>query len=329
MNDLLNETRRYLAEIGDAPPLLKAEEPANLPLFLRQRFRLHRAKIFGRTWRLALEAGDWDVGTPNGYRRQVGLLANSLNAPVVLVLPAANATLRNRLVRLNVPFIVPGTQIFLPMSYINLKERYGQVGAPAEKQFSPTAQVLVLCQVLRGELEDLSSKEIAARLGCSAMMITKARSELESRKICEVERVGKEARMLFPGGSRAVWERALSRLASPVAKRRWVQWNRPVAGAKIAGISALSRQGLLSDDDVPTYALKRQGFHDMLEGGEMRGWPGPDGADACVECWHYDPGLLSSDPVVDTLSLYLSLRHDHDERVQGELESMLEKFKWR
>ena len=48
-----------------------------------------------------------------------------------------------------------------------------------------------------------------------------------------------------------------------------------------------------------------------------------------MERWHYAPGLLSSDgQAVDQLSLYLSLQHDPDERVQGALKELLETMVW-
>jgi hypothetical protein len=329
MDALLNKTQRHLAKLQEPPPVLEPQDAGQLPVFLRQRFRMYRTKLFGREWVLALEAQDWEVGVPNEYRQQIAILADALKSPVVLVMVAANAALRNRLVRLNVPFIVPGTQVYLPMVFVDLRDRYGQAGTPAGKRLSPTAQVVVLYQILRGELAELSSKEIAGKLECSAMMITKVRAELETNGICEVHRVGRETRMTFPGSTKAVWARALSVLASPVAKKRWIQWDRPIARAKIAGISALSRRGMLSDDDVPAYALGRQDFQKLLERGEIRGWPDRDGADACIECWSYEPALLSDDAAVDPLSLFLSLREEHDERVQGELEAMLESIQWR
>jgi hypothetical protein len=42
----------------------------------------------------------------------------------------------------------------------------------------------------------------------------------------------------------------------------------------------------------------------------------------CLEVWKYDPAVLGGDAVVDEISLYLSLRHNTDERIQmalGEL----------
>jgi hypothetical protein len=329
MNGLLDRIQMYLAALQDGPARLDHVEPLGLPVFLSKRYSFYRTKLFGKSWVLAVEAEDWDAGTPKEYGKQLRTVADAVGVTVVLVMGSATSTLRNRLVRMNTPFVVPGTQLFLPLAAINLTERYPSATGTSAKQLTPTAQLLVLYQILRGELHDLSSKDIAATLGCSGMMITKARAELEGRGICEVGRVGKEARMLFSNDARSLWETARTSLSSPIAKKRWVQWNRPVDIALRAGMTALSESTLIADDTFPTFAIKRYAFTDMLEQGTIHGWPDQNGAHALVECWKYDPCLLSDGPLVDPLSLYLSLRSEHSERVQGELESLLEKFPWR
>jgi hypothetical protein len=48
-----------------------------------------------------------------------------------------------------------------------------------------------------------------------------------------------------------------------------------------------------------------------------------------IERWKYDPTLLAPDSqVVDRLSLYLSMQHDHDERTQAALTELLEQMQW-
>ena len=47
-----------------------------------------------------------------------------------------------------------------------------------------------------------------------------------------------------------------------------------------------------------------------------------------LELWKYTPELFATDGKVDILSLYCSLKANPDERVEGELESLLEKIKW-
>ena len=65
-----------------------------------------------------------------------------------------------------------------------------------------------------------------------------------------------------------------------------------------------------------------------MEKGLLVSCPGPEEAHAQMECWHYDPRLLSDGPTVDRLSLFLSLREAADERVAQALHALLESLPW-
>ena len=55
-----------------------------------------------------------------------------------------------------------------------------------------------------------------------------------------------------------------------------------------------------------------------------------ENTDGCVqlELWKYSPEPFAKNGRVDKISLYCSLRRNADERVQGELEAMLEEVEW-
>lgn len=329
MKALKEKLEQYLLQLSEGGVVLSPEQGKELPLILRERFNLFHVRLFDREWLLAIEAKGWDAGTPTEYRDQAGKLASALGKPVVLVLAALSGASRNRLVQMNVPFIVPASQIFLPVSMINLREVYPRQGFQEGKSLSPTGQVLVIYQILNGGLDALSSKQIAQLTGYSEMGISKARSELEANQLCEVKREGRESHMRFPASARELWEKAMPLLGSPVQKRHWVQWGQAPRTVKRAGISALSEQSSLADDAIPVFALKKQAFKALLEQAELHGCSDRFEADACVEAWKYDPALLSDGDVVDSLSLFLSLRNNPDERVQGALADMMEEFSWR
>ena len=52
-----------------------------------------------------------------------------------------------------------------------------------------------------------------------------------------------------------------------------------------------------------------------------------ESASVRLELWHYRPAFIHGDRI-DPLSLVLSLADDQDDRVQGEIEDVLEEFKW-
>ena len=46
------------------------------------------------------------------------------------------------------------------------------------------------------------------------------------------------------------------------------------------------------------------------------------------QVWKYNPKMLSTEGVVDKLSLYLSLKDNDDERIQIELERLINEMSW-
>jgi hypothetical protein len=330
MNNLIEIVQRYLGELrGDRLLHMKEWSVAALPLHLRERYRLFRTDLFGREWVLALEGEGWEAGTPSEYRNQAQQIEHAAGIPVVLVLPSIPATVRNRMVQMNIAFLVPGTQVFVPLYIINLQERYGDSLQKRKKPLGPTAQVMVLYQIRRGGLEVLSSKQIAKTLGYSEMAIVKARAELETHRLCASRRYGKEVRLECDLPSRQLWERALPLLRTPVVKRHWCHVMKPLPSAKVAGISALASRGNLADEPIPTHAMEKKIFQKRLEQDVIHGCPHREDANIRVETWTYAPALLTDKPAVDPLSLFLSLRDDPDERVQTELTVMMEGLSWR
>lgn len=330
MKELRNRTEAYLTKLDERLGPFAPRPIPSLPLYLRERFSVFSARVFGRNWLLAIEEDGWDAGTPTEYRQHWQQLKQATGEEhVAIVLPSIPATIRNRMIGLGVPFLIPETQIFLPESVTLLTESFPTLASGSGKPLSPSAQVMVLLQVQQGGLEALSAKELSRKLGVSSASISNATSELEQNNLCETTRKGKEQRIHFKGSAAILWETALPLLRSPVMKTLFVRWTHPVEGAKRAGISALAQRTQLAEDPVSVFAMPEKSIRMGLEHGQLNGCADRYEANAEVEVWRYDPGLLSDGPGVDPLSLYLSLRSSPDERVQAELADMMEGFPWR
>ena len=134
---LLND---YLKAIGGDQPWIEPiadRVTLNLPLFLRERYRFSRTDLFGRKCFLAIETPRLAEPSPTEYAHDAALLKERLSGDVVLVLSELPAYVRNRLVRQCVPFIVPGTQMFLPMLMIDLREHFPRSRTRSQSALSP------------------------------------------------------------------------------------------------------------------------------------------------------------------------------------------------
>src|ERR1700722_19540165 len=134
---------------------LIADPAASLPLFLRERFAIYSSRLFGRKFMLALETDGWESGSPGEYAKHAETLKMKLGQTVVLVLPILPSYARNRMVQMGIPFVVPGSQTFIPNSLIDLRERFPQPNSKRRQTLSPAAQFTVIYHLLRGPLAQM------------------------------------------------------------------------------------------------------------------------------------------------------------------------------
>lgn len=291
---------------------------------------MESVRLFGHELVLAVESSGLGSAAPSAYAAHVASIGTSVQAPVVLVLSGISSTARARLIAARVPFIVPGNQLFLPMLLVDLRERMKRPVVPRETALGNVAQLVVLAHLQGPRMDELSLADAASRLGYSPMMLTKAKDELVAAGLCTVRPAGRALRLAFADEGRALWEKALPRLSSPVLRTHLVRFralergHAPPTGCLRAGVSALSDLSRLADDALVTYASsKAAAVSSAFQRVEFE-----DDADARLEVWRHAPDLLGSDGRVDALSLYLSLRDTADERVQGALDDLLGTLPW-
>jgi hypothetical protein len=328
MPNLKQHLVSYIETISGVHLDLVAEQVSPLPLFLRERYAVFSARLFGRRVTLALESEDWESGSPGEYAKHLEAIKLKLPDPVILVLPILPSYARNRMVQMGIPFIVPGSQTFIPNGLIDLREHFPQPNPKRRETLSPAAQCTVLYHLLRGPLSGMALKDIAKKVEYSSMMLTKVKDELEAAEICKIVRAGRSMVLDFMVSGLKLWEKVKPQMISPVKKTRWVRWENPEHPALLAGMSALSLKTMIAADRLPTYALPLAEFQDFLERGVCAGCQDAETATAKIEVWSYNPRLLGDNQVVDRLSLYLSLRNSADERVQQQLEQLITEVPW-
>lgn len=318
----------YLESItGSIPTLRGAPAQASLPLFLRERYQLARIGLFGRECLLALEMSGWKTGSPAEYAAHTQTMQAQFSEPVTLVIPQVASYARNRMVQAGTPFIVPGSQLFMPFMMVDLRERFKAPSAEAGVPLTPAAQCILLYHLLRKPLQGRPLNEIAKLTGYTGMTVTKVKDEWEINGLCQTSRVGRSVVVEFPIPGRKLWHMAEQLLSSPVKKFQWVRWrDRAKFGPPglPAGYTALAMTTMTEDDPLPTWALPDRAYRQMLTTGIFQTVNGQEDANLRVEAWKYDPRFLSDGNCVDPLSLVLSLRSDRDERVQQQLQTLLD-----
>jgi hypothetical protein len=317
----------YIEHLTGSRPRMEEvpkHETTNLPLFLRERYKFLQTVLFGRRLYFALEKTRPGELSPTQYAREVQVLRQRLSGDVILTIAKLPSYIRNRFVKQGVPFIVPGTQMFLPMLMIDLREHFAAADVRIQDKLSPVSQLVVIYHILKSPVSQEPLGRLAERLGYSPMAMSKAQNELRAAQLCKVVRDGMATLLQFELRGRALWDKAEPYMTTPVKRTEWVRWGQPRARAVVAGTTALSEASMVTDEDTPTYAMRDRDVAAALSKGEMFALEGREEAEARLEAWKYDPWLLAENGRADRCSLYLSLRNSADERVQKEIQFLIE-----
>jgi hypothetical protein len=324
---VLHELERYLHDaLGVSVKTTPWSGVGQLPPVLRERYRFEKAELLGLRALLVIDANP-EEQSPATVRKHLDMLQSKQPAELIYVRARVTAYNRKRLIEQKVPFIVPGNQMYLPMLAIDLREHFRRIREEAPT-FSPSTQVVVLNAMLCDAGQVLIPSEMAPLLGYSAMTMTRAFDELETAKLAEVTVRGRERCLRFIGDRREIWEKAQPFLRNPVSKRLFIRRIDGAEGATHAGLTALAHYSMLAPPAYTTYALSREEWKTLRQQHKIIEVPVQDPDVSEIEVWWYSPARFAEHGMVDQLSLYLSLKADHDERTETALEEMMEKIEW-
>ena len=268
---------------------------------------------------------------------------------------------RKRLVEKGVQFIVPGNQLFLPAFGMDLREYYRQ-RLDKPQVLSPATQAMLIQYLIKGWQHPLRTTRAAFEQSFTyaKMTVTRAIKELTDLDIVKPEKELGEAVILFHLSPKETWERAKEAMRTPVKKTLWLNaipeaFDTPML---LAGETALAEMSLLASPKAPCFALTAAQFDQIRAraqsemnaayGDTFGAWGSTSKAAqsklestmpylevpqnhavCCIQLWSYEPPRSNiANGTVDPFSLYLSLKDDHDERIQMCLDEMMENVKW-
>ena len=217
MNDLCTRLGNYLHDaLGIAVTAAPWENERRVPLFLQDRYRFFKAQVLDLPCLFMADRNEREE-PPATIRKHIDQVRDKWNEPVVYVRERITSYNRKRLIGHKVPFIVPGTQMYLPMLGIDLREHFRRL-RPEKSGLGPASQA-VLIHALLQSAEDLSPTVLAAKLGYSVMTMSRALDELVAAELGVATGAGRERRLHLIESRRKTWEKAQPLLRDPVLKR--------------------------------------------------------------------------------------------------------------
>lgn len=322
---LAQEAQAYVRQVLDLPLTLRvAPSLSNLPYFLADRYVLLEGDLLGAPC-VFMAAQAAYLETPAVVAKHWRQVRDSVEQPVILLVDAVSAHNRARLIEQRVPFVVPGNQLYLPEFGLDLREHFRTARRTEVDHLSPTAQLVLLDELLHPSPVGKSRVWVAKRFQCSPMSAGRAVEELSAARLGELYAAGPQKQFRFYATGRNLWEAAYPRLQSPVRKTRRIVQAPPNFTGYLAGESALAEYEMLSAPATPVYAVTAADWRTLER---MFGLvETEDEGQLMLQTWAYDPGLLTdrSGPV-DPFSLYLSLAGETDERITMSADRILERY---
>lgn len=317
---------RYIEEItGNKMVLVKLtkEEMKNIPFYILNDYSIWKGKLFEKEV-LLMQKISSEHTTPLQYQKQMRLVEERLQNPVVFLLPEIKPYDRNRLIQKQINFIIENKQMFIPQLLIDFKE-YG--GVTLQSTFlQPAAQTMVIYQLQKQNLNGLNYKQIAKQLNYSYLTISRAVENLFQFGICKTEGT-KEKTIVFEANKKELWEKALPIMRTPVKKKVFINDKLPDNMVFKTNINALAFYTNLNDDGNSYYAISHADFLKLKKEKKIKTTSNYDG-DYIVELWRYNPGILTQNNYVDPLSLYLAYKDSEDERIEMALEQIINDYIW-
>lgn len=317
MLDYLNQT------LGLTATITPWREADRLPLYLRSGKKYSLLHIGGVECVL-IEVDEKNFRLPV-FHKQLAKLPTQPEY-IVLCFKRLESRQRKALIEAQIPFIVPGSQVYLPFLGIVLQERMKSIKA-APKKLSPSAQLILLHLIYEPAMQPIRKIDLAKRLELSAMNVTRAVQELEALELVTVEKAGRSDYVSVAGSGKSLYQKALPYMIDPVQKCIHVHKKVEFASLPLAGESALAERSMLVSPAVVCRAISRKEYKQLSDIEEIDpAWS--NSLDYIqLELWKYAPKVLAESTSVDVISLSLSLRGNKDERIEQSVEEMMEEYK--
>lgn len=321
----MDQLTKYLGIMfGTAMFLEEYHSYESLPMYLADQYQLLRLQVGADAYILAKPREVVKINITT-LKKQIAQLRKYTGMYPVLVLENLRLVQRNALIQGGIAFLVPGKQVYIPQFLMNLTEAENSIEEYGD-QFSVAAQV-VFIYLLLNRITETNAHQLSGQLNYSVATINRALKELSYRKLLHTTGNATRKQYTIPECS-SYWECGRKFLFDPVKQRRYVKMEFPHNDFQMSNDLALSRLSFLSGKNINYYAGSAQAVKNIDKQHLLNEYDVFDHNYCVVEVFRYDPRLLSHTQYIDVISLYAQFRDHRDERVQIEIESLVNDILW-
>lgn len=325
MSDLYLKFQSYLSDnLGVSFQVRPWRKEKNLPPLLRKSASFSTFEIFDRTYLVMQIDGEKEV-SPVHVRKYLDMLEEFWDDEIIYLTSGITSYNRKRLIERKVSFVVPGSQMFLPLWGVDLREHFRRQRNP-KKKFSPSSQVVILSMIYGRVGGRITPTMLAKKLKYTTMTMGRALNEVKDAELCDDHKDWRERVIRFSGNRESLWERARSQMVSPVRKRFTILISEIPSNLSLilAGESALARYNMLEKPRNPVYAISGAAWKSLSKDDDLIVLEFDDPDAIHIEVWKYPPEQFSKNQLIDPLSLYLSMREEKDSKISAGLKKLID-----
>ena len=291
-----------------------------LPLYVTATYKVLETTLFGHRICLLIVKNEGNSQTPDRLFKQMRFVTQKIGIPVVYVFDKVISYNIKRLIQKGINFIIPNKQLFIPALMMDLRKMPVTIPQKTE-QLTPIAQLVLLYHLQKEILNGINTQQLSNKLNQTYRTMSRAVKNLEELGLCNLVG-GKEKQIQFTAKGEELWLKAQNFLQNPVERIVFTDELPENGKAYISNITALAHYSMLNDETRRYYAIHKNEVKNLAV--ETNKYTG----DNVIEIWRYNPKQLSNAGFTDRLSLYLLLKKDNDERVQNELEQIINEIQW-
>jgi len=296
----------------------------NLPLYLTENYQLFSLQIGEERYLLVKPKTVMDLRMET-LKKQLKQIQKYTNLLPVLLLENLRLNQRNALVQSGIAFLVPEKQLYIPHCAMNLTETES-VAQEYGEQFAVATQV-VFIYLLLNKIKKTNAHQLSEWLPYSVASVNRALKELSFRELLRTEGSSTRKQYTISSG-REFWEKGKQYLFDPVKTRHYVAMKFDNPRFLMSGDLALFRLSFLNGTSIHSYAASAQDFQKIEKAKILHVYDVFDRDYCVIEIFRYDPKMLASGNYVDVCSLYAQFKDSKDERVQIEIEGLVNEILW-
>jgi len=298
----------------------ECKKKLSLPIFMTIR-DITIVEIYGVNFAIIDVVKETELSV-TAMKKQKIKYEEALQCPIAYEVALNSVSMRNALVKTQVPFVDLPANIFLPFMGIVLLDVYRKQLIKVDKMM-PATQMVFLKLLYMEDKESVLKSEVAYKLNLTKTSITRATAQLEEMGLIEQVRAGTEISIKRNYSRKEYYEQAKKYLINPVQKVVTIMSAMMTCNMWSAGESALSQFSQLNPPRVEECAIyKGEEIVEQFEIVDARFASNEDILK--VQLWKYNPGYFARNGCVDPVSLACTFKGNEDERIEMSIEELLE-----